>query len=605
MSTQVFQLNSRLHSEAEERYNTAMARILDEVEEYELVRVREAKEAVGQAVDMMQAVAAGSGREYSKLEKAVALCSPEVDLFEFVEAHSRGSSLSCPEPAAPPQQPAIEASVSAPSVKHKEQLPEVSICLFPAEAEALSAALPEPTKADLAMVFFTSLILSKPGQNWSLSSEDPTTPLISHIRSTLKINSKVASSLLSLYGSRTASTLAARLGLLLPAAELDLDAGLLSAILKAEVVHAWSQLAWQVKREQGYKKGAESTYSRFAELGHALGLEITAVEPLIAEIKAKAQQLYMGFPTLVLYSKPLIETLFGGSGDELLCEDWEKLVDFYGDLAKDSESLTLQYMTIVHYVAVSGSALKLGDQSQRIMQALWQISMYYSQRIQGKDSASLGKTLISLSLSLEIRLLAQSTFQRFLPSLLEAYQASSSTDTNLSYALQLLPFLYQIAQQKEYDWSSFVSKLVDGLMDRLKDYCVDSKLHIVSTLSELLKIALDYAKREISRKSLWNEVYPEAYAIYSTTLSKTLIEVLERLLRPLPRAEGLSSVYEVGEQVLKLANVLSKFDLLAHTSLSTVLHPSLTYWVQLRSSVIEEAVSRAQNHNITADVSTK
>lgn len=128
--------------------------------------------------------------------------------------------------------------------------------------------------------------------------------------------------------------------------------------------------------------------------------------------------------------------------------------------------------------------------------------------------------------------------------------------------------------------------------------------YVVSTLSELLKLALEDAKREISRKSLWNDVYPEAYTIYSTTLSKALLEVLERLLRPLPKAEGLLSVYEVGEQVLKLANVLSKFDLIAHTSLATVLQPSLTYWVQLRSSVIEEAVSRAQNHNTAADVST-
>ena len=109
----------------------------------------------------------------------------------------------------------------------------------------------------------------------------------------------------------------------------------------------------------------------------------------------------------------------------------------------------------------------------------------------------------------------------------------------------------------------------------------------------------------MSRQPLWTEAYPEAYTAYSTVLSATLVEVLGRLLEPLPRTEDLSSVFEVGEQVLKLANVLSKFDLLAHTDISSVLLPSLTYWVQLRSSVIEEAIGRARDHDTAADVSAR
>ena len=472
MSTQAFQLNSRLHSEATDRYSHALARILDEVEEYEIVRVREAKEAVGQAVEMLQAVAAGLAREYGKLEKAVALCSPEVDFLEFVEAHSRTNSQVCQETAAQPPQTEFEEALPRPSVQGREEmLPEVGISLFPAEAAVLSATLPEPLKTDLAMVFFTSLILAKPGQNWALSSEDSTAPLISHIRSTLKVNSKVAFSLLSLYSNSTASTLATRLSLLRPGLELGIEEAILTTIRKAEVVHGWSQLAWQVKREVDYRQGKESVYRDWARL------EVTAVDPLIAEIRSKAADLYMEFPTLVVYSKPLVETLFGGSEEDLLSEDWEKLVDFYGDLAKNKEDLTLQYMTIVHYFAISRSALTPSDQSERVMKALWRLSQYYSQRIQGKDSISLGKVPLSLSISQSVRLLAQCTFQRFQLSLLETYRTATSSDANLVYAFQLLPFLYQVAQRKEYNWEFFVSSLVAGLMDRLRDYCADSKCY--------------------------------------------------------------------------------------------------------------------------------
>ena len=117
----------------------------------------------------------------------------------------------------------------------------------------------------------------------------------------------------------------------------------------------------------------------------------------------------------------------------------------------------------------------------------------------------------------------------------------------------------------------------------------------------MMKVAVEEVKKEVSRKEMWGEVYPEAYETYSEILTREMSKVLERLLQPLPRSSP--TLFEVNDQLLKLAHILGKFDQFAHTSLTSIFHPSLTSWVQSRCTVLEEAVSRVKNHDTAADVS--
>lgn len=297
MASQEVQVREKMRSEAEDRYHMAMAHILDEIEEYEVTRLHHLRDSLATYVELHQGVSSSTSRELSKLERTVALCSPEVDFQEFLDSHSLPTpSDSVSDPVSPvlfPENPSPPPP-----------LPDFPLSLYPSDAHFYSSLLPEPTKSDLAIVFFTTLVLSRPGQNWSLGQEDELTPIIAHIRAKLKVNSKLMQLIVTIFGREKGNSLQNRLF------RLKSGSGGEGNLIKAEIVHGWSLLSWYIKKSHNYASLGADSYPKPEEIPASSALTAASLEALLREIEGKEGVLYTDFPTNVVYSRPMVESLF-------------------------------------------------------------------------------------------------------------------------------------------------------------------------------------------------------------------------------------------------------------------------------------------------------